>query len=104
MSKRTLSRKVAVEAAACVVEQKPWQRRGRRGVSVTVIVIEIVRIAQETIDWNDSLESALAVAIALLSFELLLGMFRSIGCRLKQLLPERVVLTRQSGGLRAVFG
>ncbi|MFC8270334.1 hypothetical protein ACFUIZ_32135 [Streptomyces cinereoruber] len=104
MSKKTLNRTVAAEAAACVVEQKPWQRRGRRGVSVTVIVIEIVRIVQETIDWNDPLESALAVAIALLGFELLLGMLRSIGCRLKQLLPEQVVFTRQSGGLRAVFG
>ncbi|MFJ4343538.1 hypothetical protein [Streptomyces sp. NPDC088915] len=104
MSKKTINRRVAAEAAACVVEQKPWQRRGRRGVSVTIIVIEIVRIVQETIDWNDSLESALAVAIALLGFELTLGMLRSIGCRLKQLLPERVVLTRQSGGLRAVFG
>ncbi|MFG3545360.1 hypothetical protein [Streptomyces clavifer] len=103
MSKKTLNRKVA-NAAACVVPQKPWQRRGRRGVSVTVIVIEIIRFARETIDWNDSLESALAVAIALLGFELVLGMFRSIGCRLKQLLPEQVVLTRQSGGLRAVFG
>ena len=104
MGKTTLNRKVAAEAAACVEEQKPWQRHGRRGVSVTVIVIELIRIAQETIDWNDSLESALAVAIALLGFELMLGMFRSIGYRLKQLLPEQVVFTRQHGGLRAVFG
>ncbi|MFC7979740.1 hypothetical protein ACFUT3_31465 [Streptomyces cinereoruber] len=104
MSKKTFNRRVAAEAAACVVEQKPWQRRGRRGVSVTIVVIEIVRIVQEAIDWNDSLESALAVAIALLGFELTLGVLRSIGCRLKPLLPERVVLTRQSGGLRAVFG
>ncbi|MFD9543472.1 hypothetical protein [Streptomyces sp. NPDC060022] len=102
MGTKKLNSTVAA-AAACVAVPKPWQRRGRRGVSVTIIVIEIVRIVQESVDWNDSMESELGMAIALLGLELLFDAFRSIGRRLARLLPERVVFTRQSGGLRAVF-
>ncbi|MFJ3673810.1 hypothetical protein ACIPSE_45945 [Streptomyces sp. NPDC090106] len=101
MGKKTLNS--AVQAAACVEHGGPWQRHRQRGVQVTVIVIEILRIVQDSVDWSNSLEGAMAVAVALAAIDLVCRAVRRIGSALAALMPERVVLTRQHGKLRSRY-
>ncbi|MFB7371951.1 hypothetical protein ACFC0D_19125 [Streptomyces sp. NPDC056222] len=102
MSKKTLPH--AGHAAACSEQPKPWQRRGRRGISITIIVIELLRIEAETVAWQDPLESGLAPAVALLGVELVCGTVRRVARLLAQLLPERIEFTRPNGRPRFSFG
>ncbi|MGW3307576.1 hypothetical protein ACWDG9_13440 [Streptomyces sp. NPDC001073] len=101
MGKKTLNR--AVRAAACVEHGGPWQRRRQRGVQVTIIVIQIVRIVQGAIDWSNSLEGAMAVVVALTAIDLVCSAVRRIGSALAGLMPQRVILTRQHGKLRSKY-
>ncbi|MFE5809834.1 hypothetical protein [Streptomyces sp. NPDC056491] len=104
MSKKTLPRGAEVAACGDRPQTTPWQRRGRRGISITIIVIELLRLRTGTLVWGDPLESALALAIVLLGFEMLCGTARRTARLFERLLPERAEFTRRNGGPRFSFG
>lgn len=82
----------------------PWRRRGRCGVVITIIVIEILRIAHGQVLWDNPLESMLAAAVGLLTVEMVAGAAGALGRLLRRLVPERVVLERRNGKRRLAFG
>ncbi|MFE1076216.1 hypothetical protein ACFW5W_34055 [Streptomyces sp. NPDC058783] len=102
MSNRSLPR--AAQAAACADTAGPWRRRGRRGVVITVIVIEILRVAHGQVLWEIPLESMLAAAVGLLTLDVVAGAAGAFGQLLRRLMPERVVLERRNGKRRLAFG
>ncbi|MFE4822884.1 hypothetical protein ACFRFU_42015 [Streptomyces sp. NPDC056704] len=90
--------------AACVEPLRPWQRHGRRGVKITIIVIEILRVAYDTVQWGGPLEGALAAAVGLLFLENTYDAVRYVTSKFSRMAPERVVLDRRNGKRRLVFG
>ncbi|MFD8951262.1 hypothetical protein ACFV0B_20655 [Streptomyces xanthophaeus] len=105
MSSNTLPQ--AVHAAECTTappQATPWPRRGRRGVSITIIVIELLRLKTGTLDWSDPLDTAMAVAIVLSSIEMVCNTARLVARQLARLLPKRVVFERPGGKTRFAFG
>ncbi|MGW2447949.1 hypothetical protein [Streptomyces sp. NPDC001675] len=102
MTKKTLPR--AAQAAVCTETPAPWRRRGRRGVVITVIVIEILRIAHGQVPWENPLEGALVAAIILLTLDTLADAARAVGRVLRHLVPERMVLERRNGKRRLALG
>ncbi|MFE6085995.1 hypothetical protein [Streptomyces virginiae] len=104
MSKKTLPQ--AVRTAACDAQPQatPWPRRGRRGVSITIIVIETLRWRNGTLDWSDPLDTAMVVAIVLSSLEMICDTARLFGRYLARLLPKRVVFERPDDEARFAFG
>ncbi|MGW1642508.1 hypothetical protein [Streptomyces lavendulae] len=104
MNKKTLPQAVHIAECGDQPQPKPWQRHGRRGARVTIIVIELLRIKTGTLIWGDPMESALALAIALLAFEMVCGTARTIALKAAKLLPKRIELTRPNGRPRFSFG
>ncbi|MFJ4526500.1 hypothetical protein ACIP4Y_37285 [Streptomyces sp. NPDC088810] len=102
MNPRSLPR--AAQAAACVEDPRPWRRRGRRTISVTIIVVTIVRIVHGDVTWQDPLESALVAAIGLLALDTIAAAVCTAGHMLRRMVPERVVLERRNGRRRLAFG
>lgn len=102
MTKKTLPR--AAQAAACTETPAPWRRRGRRGAVITIIVIELLRIAHGQVPWKNPLEGALVSAIVLLTLDTLADATRAVGRVLRHLVPERMVLERRNGKRRLAFG
>ncbi|MEU6401013.1 hypothetical protein ABZ867_29060 [Streptomyces cinnamoneus] len=101
-----MSEKTLPHVAACggQAQPKPWRRHGRRGAAITIIVIELLRLKSGTVTWDDPLESAMALAVALLGIELVCGTARLVARRFTQLLPKRVEFTRANGRPRFSFG
>ncbi|MFD8220481.1 hypothetical protein ACFV2U_44140 [Streptomyces sp. NPDC059697] len=89
-------------------DPRPWRRRGRRGISITIIVVGILRLAYGDVTWQDPLESALAVAIGLLILDTVDEAVRTVVQVLRHVLrrmvPERMVLERRNGRRRLAFG
>lgn len=102
MNPRSLPR--AVQAAACVEDPRPWRRRGRRTISVTIIVVTIVRVVHGDVAWHDPLDSALVAAIGLLTLDTIAEAVRAVAHMLRRMMPERVVLERRNGRRRLAFG
>ncbi|CAM5426606.1 hypothetical protein [Streptomyces avidinii] len=104
MGKKTLPQAVHTAACGAQPQAAPWTRRGRRGVSITIIVIELLRWKSGTLDWSDPLDTAMAVAIVLSSLEMICNTARLFGRYLARLLPKRVVFERPDGKARFAFG
>ncbi|WP_326615188.1 hypothetical protein OG949_40555 (plasmid) [Streptomyces scopuliridis] len=104
MSKKTLPQAARTAACANPPQSASWPRRGRRGVSITIIVIELLRWRTGTLDWNDPLATAMAVAIVLSSFETVCNTARLIGRYLMRMLPTRVEFEGPGGETRFAFG
>ncbi|MFI6530193.1 hypothetical protein [Streptomyces uncialis] len=85
-------------------QPKPWQRHGRRGAAVTIIVIQILRLESGTVAWDDPLDSAMVLAVALLGIEMVCGAARLAARRFMQMLPKCVEFTRPNGRPRFAFG
>ncbi|MGC4986682.1 hypothetical protein ACLQ18_39835 [Streptomyces sp. DT193] len=102
MHSRSLPR--AAQAAACVEDPRPWRRRGRRTISVTIIVITIVRIVHGDVTWQDPSDSALVAAVGLLAIDTITEAVRAVAHMLRRMMPERVVLERRNGRRRLAFG
>ncbi|GAA5706194.1 hypothetical protein AQJ43_36965 [Streptomyces avermitilis] len=98
------SRSSMLHEAACVELLRPWQRHGRRGVKITIIVIEVLRVVYDTVQWGGPLEGALAAAIGLLFLESAYDAVRYVVTKFARMTPERVVLDRRDGKRRLVFG
>ncbi|SDP62022.1 hypothetical protein SAMN04487981_12929 [Streptomyces sp. cf386] len=95
----------AAAQAACVEHSRPWKRHGRRGIKITIIVIEVLRVIHGDAQWDSPLEGALAAAIALLLLEAVYDMVRFVISKASQMVPERVVLDRRRNGRRRIsFG
>ncbi|MFC8784928.1 hypothetical protein [Streptomyces nigra] len=102
MTEKTLPR--VAQAAACAETPARWRRRGRRGVVITIIVIELLRIAHGQVTWDNPLEGALIAAIGMLTLDILTDAARAVGRVLRSLVPERMVLERRNGKRRLAFG
>ncbi|MFJ4473129.1 hypothetical protein ACIP2X_37335 [Streptomyces sp. NPDC089424] len=103
MTKKTPSPRAA-QVAPCAETPARWRRRGRRGVVITIIVIELLRIAYGQVTWDNPLEGALIAAIGLLTLDTLAGAARAVGRVLRRMVPERMVLERRNGRRRLAFG
>lgn len=94
----------ASQVAACTEVPGPWRRHGRRGISITIIVIEILRIVRGEMLWENPLESALVAAIGLLTVGTVAELAGALARLLHRMVPERVVLERRNGKRRLAFG
>ncbi|MER5942505.1 hypothetical protein ABT121_35005 [Streptomyces sp. NPDC001928] len=92
----------AAALAACVEQSRPWRRHGQRGIKITIIVIEILRVIDSDAQWDSPLEGALAAAIALLLLEAVYDAVRFVVSKVSQVVPERVVLDRRRNGRRRI--
>jgi hypothetical protein len=102
MGRKTLPH--AAQAAACAEQQKPWAHRGRQGIRITIIVVEILRIVHGTVSWQEPLEGALAVGVGLLAAEVV---FNAAGRFLRMLgktMPDFAKYQMKDGKPRVVFG
>lgn len=104
MSKKLLPQTMHTAACTDPPPAAPWPRRGRRGVSITIIVIELMRLKTGALDWSNPLDTAMALAIVLSSLEMACSTARLIGRRLAWLLPKRVEFERPNGKPRFAFG
>lgn len=102
VGKRNLPR--AARTAACVEVPRPWHRRGRRGVSVTIIVIEVLRVSHGDVLWEQPLESVLGVAVGLLALDTISETARAVARVLRRMVPDRMELERRNGKRRLAFG
>ncbi|MFE2246038.1 hypothetical protein ACFXJO_21140 [Streptomyces lavendulae] len=103
---RKKTRNQAVHTAACAAPPKdtPWRNRRRRGISITIIVVEVMRWKNGTIDWHDPLDTSMAVTVVLSSFQMVCNTARLIARELARLLPDRVVFERPTDKARFAFG
>ncbi|MFJ5611079.1 hypothetical protein ACIQCJ_17030 [Streptomyces sp. NPDC093221] len=102
MAKKARPRTLKV--AQCVERPAPWRRRSRNTVKITVIVVEVMRVIHGDARWQNSLESVLAVAIALLAAEMVYGVAYRFADALRGLMPEQMVLKRVNGKRKLSFG
>ncbi|MFF7199148.1 hypothetical protein ACIOC1_34065 [Streptomyces sp. NPDC088197] len=93
-----------LQVAQCVERPTPWRRHGRRTVKITIIVVEVTRVVHGDAHWQNSLERALAVAIALLAAEMVYGVAYRFAGALRGLMPEKMVLKRKNGKRKLSFG
>ena len=104
MNPRSLPR--AAQATPCVENPRPWlrHRRGRRAITVTIILIAIARVVHGDVSWDEPLDSALVAAIGLLTLDTIVEAVRAVAHMLHHVMPERMVLERRNGRRRIAFG
>lgn len=83
---------------------RPWQRRGRRTITVTIILIAIAQVGHGDVSWHEPLDSALVAAIGLLTLDTIAEAVRAVAHMLRHVMPERMVLERRNGRRRLAFG
>ncbi|MET9513445.1 hypothetical protein ABZX62_34225 [Streptomyces flavidovirens] len=104
MGRKTLPH--VAQAAACAEQEqhKPWGHRGRQGIRITIIVVEVLRIVHGAVSWQEPLEGALAVGVRLLAAE---AIFDAAGRFLRLLgkaMPEFAKYQLKGGKPRFVLG